>query len=110
MKMSSLLLVGALAISSLSIVSAKSYQFTIDTSAKAGSVTLNAGEYKVKVEGTNAVFTNVRTEETFTTAVKVDNADKKHDNTAVESTVQNGTQHIKAIELGGSTETLEFTD
>jgi hypothetical protein len=108
--MRSLLLVGALAVSGLSIASAKSYQFTIENSEKAGTVMLKAGEYKVKVDGSNAVFTNVRTEQSFTTPVKVDNADRKHESTAIRSTVQNGTQQITAIELRGTTETLEFGD
>ena len=110
MNIKSLFLVGALALSSLSIANAKDYHFTLDNSAKAGNVVLKAGEYKVKLEGADAVFTDVRTNQTFTTPVKVDNAGKKHDMTAVETNVQNGTERIRAIELGGSTETLEFGD
>src|SRR5260370_22366123 len=108
MNTKSLLLVGVLALSSLSIANAKSYHFILDTSAQAGTVMLTPGEYKVKVEGANAVFTNVRTDKAFTTPVKVDMAGKKHDATAVEIGVQNGSERIQSIELGGSRETLEF--
>jgi hypothetical protein len=73
-------------------------------------VELRAGEYKVKVEGSNAVFTNLDTSEKFTAPVKIHNTGKKHDYTAVESNKQNGTDTIKAIQLGGSNETLEFGD
>jgi len=108
--MKSLILTGVLALSSLAIAGAKTYDISISTPSKAGNVELRAGEYKVKVEGSNAVFTNVDTSEKFTVPVKIDNAAKKHDHTAVESNKQNGTDTIKAIELGGSNETLEFGD
>src|SRR5579872_5606073 len=101
--MKSLLLIGVLALSSLSVAGAKTYHFTLDSSAKAGAVMLTPGDYKVKVEGSNAVFTNIRTAKTFTTSVKIETADKKHDNTAVEMGVKNGTQQIQTIKLGGST-------
>jgi hypothetical protein len=106
----SLILTGALALSSLSIAGAKTYDITLSSPAKAGNVELGAGEYKVKVEGSNAVFMNVHTAQKFTAPVKIENTGKKHDYTAVESNKQNGTENIKAIELGGSDETLEFGD
>ena len=108
--MKSVLLIGVLALSSLSVANAKSYHFTLDNSAKAGAVMLTPGDYKVKVEGANAVFTNIRTDKTLTTPVKIESAGQKHDNTAVEMNVKNGTQQIQSIELGGSHETLEFSD
>ena len=106
----SLILTGALALSSLSIAGAKTYDITLSSPAKAGNVELRAGEYKVMVEGSNAVFMNVRTAQKFTAPVKIENTGKKHDYTKVESNKQNGTENIKAIELGGSDETLEFGD
>jgi hypothetical protein len=104
----SLILAGAMALFSLTIASAKTYDITLGSPAKAGKMELRAGEYKVKVEGSNAVFKNVDTSETFTAPVKIENTGKKHDYTAVESTKQNGEDKIQAIELGGSDETLEF--
>ena len=58
MKNRSLLLVSALAFAGLSILSAKSYDITIDQATKAGSVQLAPGNYSMKVEGANAIFTN----------------------------------------------------
>ena len=110
MNFKSLLLAGVLTLSSLSIASAKSYTITLDSASKAGNLTLQPGDYKVKVEGTNAIFRDERTDKTFTAPVKIDNTGKKHDSTAVVSTTQDGTQRIKEIELGGSDETLEFGD
>jgi hypothetical protein len=106
----SFILTGALALSSLSIAGAKSYDIRLSTPTKAGNVELRAGEYRVKVEGSNAVFMNVETAEKFTTPVKIENTGKKHDYTAVESTKKDGTENLKAIQLGGSEETLEFGD
>ncbi len=111
--MKSFFLTGLLALSSLAIASAKSaksYDITLSSPAKAGNIELRSGEYKVKVEGSNAVFTKLGTSETFTIPVKVENTGKKHDFTALETNKQNGTDRIKAIDLGGSNETLEFGD
>jgi len=108
--MKSLILTGVLAFSTLAIAGVKTYDFTLSNPAKAGNVQLRAGDYKVKVEGSNAVFTNMDTSEKFTVAVKIEKTGKKHDYTAVESNKQNGTDTIKAIELGGSSETLAFGD
>jgi hypothetical protein len=107
MKNRSLLLVTALAFAGLSIAAAKSYDVTIDQATKAGSVQLAPGNYSMKVEGTNAIFTNQDGKQ-ITTPVKVENADQKHAQTAVETINTNDSPKIKSIELGGSTETLEF--
>lgn len=104
------LLIGALTLASFSMAFAKTYDIVLSNSAKVGSVELKAGEYKVKMEGSNAVFTNVQTSEKFTAPAKLENTGKKHDYTAVQSTTQNGTDHIQAIELGGSQDTLEFSE
>lgn len=105
-----MLMVATLALTGLSIVSAKSYDITLSNSAKVGTVQLQPGEYKMTVDGSNVTFKNVNTNENFTTAAKIENSGKKHDATAVESDQQNGAARIKAIELGGSNETLQFGD
>jgi len=106
----SLLLAGTLALAGLSVAGAKSYTIDLSTPAKAGTLQLSAGEYSVKVQGSNAVFTDLATSKQFTTAAKIDHAAKKHEYTAVESVQQNGGEKIQAIELGGSTDTIEFGD
>jgi hypothetical protein len=102
MNTKSLLLIGTLALAG--IASAKSYDIILSAPAKAGSVQLAAGEYSLKVEGNNAVFTNVETGKKVTAAVKVENGAKKFDQTAVDSTADK----ITAIELGGSSTILEL--
>ncbi len=59
MTIKSLLLTGALAVGSLSIASAKSYDIVLSNPTKVANVNLKAGEYRVKLEGSNAVFTAV---------------------------------------------------
>ena len=104
----SLLMARALTLSSLSIASAKSYDIKFTTPTKAGNVQLSPGDYKLKVEGGNAVFTNVETAKSFTAPVKIENAPKKFDLTAIDTAMQAGSNHIRSIELGGSTTKLEF--
>ena len=108
MRFKSLFFAGALALASLSLASTKSYQITLDQSTQAGTVQLAPGEYKVRVDGSNAIFTNLDTGKSITTPVKVETTGKKHDVTAVDTTKATGTTKLQAIELGGSDETLEF--
>jgi hypothetical protein len=108
MTMKSLLLIASLALAG--IVNAKSYDITLSTPVKAGSVQLAAGQYSLKVQGTNAIFTNMQTGKSFTTAVKAETADKKFDVTAVISDTRDGDSHITFVELGGSTTKLELGD
>jgi hypothetical protein len=77
MNAKSLFLIGALALAG--IANAKSYNIVLATSAKAGSAQLAAGEYSLKVQGNNAIFTNVETGKKVATTVKVQDAGKKYD-------------------------------
>jgi len=110
MKFRSLLLTGALALSCTALLSAKTYDIILDSPSQAGSLQLAKGEYRLKVEGTNAVFTNVDTGKKFTAPVKVQSAQKKFGETAVEATTGDNTSRILMIDLGGSTTQLAFGD
>jgi len=104
-----LILAGALALLSLPVLSAKSYDITLSSPAKAGALQLPAGEYSVKLEGANAVFTNEEGEK-LSAPVKVVTENKKFRYTAVETTRTNGTDQVTGIELGGSATLLKFGD
>ena len=104
----SLLLIATLALAG--IANAKSYDIMLSAPVKAGSVQLAAGEYSLKVQGSNAIFTNVQTRKSFTTPVKAETADKKFDATAVVSTTKDGDSHIMSVQLGGSTTRLDLGD
>jgi len=103
-----LLVVGALTLASFTLASAKTYDIILTQASKAGSVELAAGEYHLKVEGSNAVFTNLDNNKHFTVPVKIQNAAKKFDQTAVDTNDTNGSAVVQSIELGGSTTKLGF--
>jgi len=103
----SLFIVGAMTLSSLGIASAKTYDITLTAPSKAGAADLKAGEYKLKVEGSQAVFTDAQNAKSvISVPVKVENSDKKFGYTTVESTGQNGVTNINAIDLGDSSTRL----
>lgn len=106
----SLLMAGALALAGLSIASAKSYDIMLTEPAQAGHLQLKAGEYHVKLVGTNAVFTSADTSKKFTAPVKIVKEARKYDQTAVETNTANGTDKVQAIELGGSHTRLDFSE
>lgn len=103
------LVLGALFISSLSFAGQKSYDVIFSAPATVSGVKLAAGEYKVKVDGANAVFTDSKNFKSVSTPVKVQTGEKKFQYTAVDATKEAGIDKINAIELGGSTTKLEFT-
>jgi hypothetical protein len=102
------LLAGVLALATVSFVSAKSYTISFSHAAKAGSLQLSAGEYDVKVQGGNAVFTDMRTHKSVSVPVKVENSEKKFAVTAVDSTQEGDAERVNSIQLGGSTTKLDF--
>ena len=104
----SLILVGALSLSAICFAGSKSYDINLTNPVKAGNVVLAAGEYKLQVQGTNAVFTDARTRKTFTAPVKVETSAKKYQYTAVDTAPDQGSEKITSIELGGSTTQLAF--
>ena len=104
----SLILGGLLSVSMLCFAGSKSYDVTFTSPSTVGGVTLPAGDYKVKVDGANAVFTSAHSNKAITTAVKVETVDKKYQFTAVDATKDGKTERVNAIELGGSTTKLDF--
>jgi hypothetical protein len=108
MKIQNLILAGTLALGSLAIANAKTYDIILTAPTHAGTVQLAPGEYKLKVAGTTATFTNIKSDKSVTAPVKVQQAAKKFDVTAVDTAKQNGEEQIQSIELGGSNNKLEF--
>ncbi len=103
------LLIGVFAIASLAFAGGKTYNVTLSKAAKVGSLQLLAGNYQLKVDGPNAVFTDAK-RHTFSTAVKVENGAKKFEYTAVDSTETGATELVHSITLGGSATKIEFGD
>lgn len=99
---------GALGLASLGIASAKSYNITLSSPTMAGSTELKPGAYTLKVEGSQAVFTDVESSKSWTAPVKVENSTTKFGETTVESANKGDMAHIQSIDLGGSNTKLEF--
>ena len=103
----SLVLGVVLSLSSLCFAGQKSYDVIFSAPATVAGVKLAAGEYKVKVDGTNAVFTDSN-RKSVSAPVKVENGAKKYRATAVDASKGTPADTVNAIELGGSTTRLEF--
>ena len=103
MTIKSLLITSVLALSVAGLASAKSYFFTLTGPAVAGTNQLKAGEYEVKVQGSDVVLTDEVHGKSITIPVTVEQNGKKFADTEVETTTKNGTDNIHSIALGGST-------
>jgi hypothetical protein len=108
--MKKILAVAALALSTLTAgsVPSKTYEINLSTPAKAGSVQLKAGRYRLRVEGTTATFTEVGKAKGVTTTVTVKEADKKFDDTRIVTRKDGEMERISEIDLGGSKVQLGF--
>lgn len=104
----SLLIVGALTLASFGVASAKSFDVVLTSPAMAGNTELKPGDYKLKIQGAQAVFTDTDTYKSYTVPVKVQNGAAKFNHTMVETSNQNGMDNINAIDLAGSNTKLEF--
>ena len=107
--MKQFLAVASLALFSLTVVSAKSYNITVSSPSKVGTVQLKPGQYKLTVEGGNATFTEqTKSQKTYTTPVQVQEADKKFGDTRIISSKDGEFEKINEIDLGGSKTKLGF--
>ena len=97
-----------LSLSTLVFAGQKSFTVVFDKEATVGTVKLTPGEYKVKVDGANAVFTNNSNYKSVTTAVKVETSDKKFKETGVDSVKGAAGDTVQSINVGGTTMKLGF--
>ena len=103
-----MLWVGILTLSTVAIVSAKSYEVVFSTPVQAGSAQLAAGTYKLKVEGSNAIFTDERTQKSVTVPAKVSETSTKYNATSLDNSTQGSTVQVNSIKLGGTKTLVEF--
>lgn len=87
---------------------AKSYGFNLGSAMKAGNVVLKAGEYKVRLDGANAIFTREASNENFTIPAKIETGTQKFSKTAIVQSTAGGEAHIVSIDLKGTRDTLKL--
>jgi hypothetical protein len=102
-----LLITGALALSTLGVASAKSYSIILSEPTKVGTSTLKPGEYEVSVKGDQAIFKS-DSGQPVSVPVKVEQGAAKFGQTAVDASNKDGMNSIQEIDLGGSATRLEF--
>ena len=95
------------ALMSVLLASAKSYTINISDPASAGSVQLKAGEYRLRLEGTQVLLIDKAGKQIDTTA-KVERAERKFDQTSISVSKTDGANRIISIQLGGSTNRVVF--
>ena len=96
-----------IALLGISLASAKTYNFTLSNQTKAGSTTLKAGQYSLKVDGAKVVLKDATGRDVPATT-KVENSDQRFRDTEVSTTQSNGTEQIQWIGLGGSKSKIVF--
>jgi hypothetical protein len=106
--MKSILLAAALGLSSLTFATAATYNFQLASPANAGAAKLDAGSYKLNLNGRIAVFTNVETSKSVMVFVREGSAGQRLERTALELKNENGVDRLESIELEDSSNTLEF--
>jgi hypothetical protein len=94
----------------LSIASAKTYGISVPDHAVLAGAQVRAGEYRVTVDGTTATLVGEHKQQVAATGA-IQPSDKKFAQTQLEiSTGNDGTNHIIAIDLGGTNTRLTFNN
>ena len=91
----------------VSVVSAKTYNFTVTIAAQAGNTQLKPGDYSLKVDGTQVVLKD-NAGHRIDIGATLEAADQKFNETAVVISNADGTNRIQWIQLGGSNTRLMF--
>ena len=107
-KMKSMILAGALALSSVALAGPNTYNIHLNEQAVAGGTQLNAGEYRLNVSGHVAKLTNLETNQSVFLLIRVENGLDTFGHTAIDLKKVDGVQHLESIELEDSNSRLEF--
>jgi hypothetical protein len=94
--------------SAASAEKARSYEFSVTSATKVGTQVLTPGDYKVKLDGSNAVFTKEGTKATFTAPAKLEAGSEKFDRTILHVVEDSGQPRIISVELKGGKDLLKL--
>ncbi len=84
----------------LAVASAKTYTVRVLQPAVFAGAELQAGEYKIEVNGDKVALKGGKT--SVETSVSVQNTDSRNQSTTLRLEAENGKMHIKEIRLGGT--------
>ena len=101
----SLLLFAALG---LSVASAKTYDITLDTNTKVGSVELKPGKYSLEVMDSSRIRFKAANGQAVEASAKVTTTEKKFQSTQIDLKQVNGTAQVNEIDLGGTKTKILF--
>ena len=108
MKLHRAVILTVLVLALAAVASAAGYGFTLNAPLKVGSNDLAPGDYKVSIQGSIGVITQVKTSKSFTVFVRLETAIHDYDKTALEISNAGGEQKQKALDVGGSNTRLVF--
>jgi hypothetical protein len=92
----------------LSVAGAKDYTVAFATAAQVGGQQLEAGEYKMKIEGATVSF--VAGKKSVSATAKTEKIDKKARYTSVETSDAGGVRKVTAITIEGSDTKFVFNN
>ena len=104
----SALVIGVLTLSSVAMARTKSYSVNLSEPVTVHNTQLAPGDYKVTIEGSNAVFDDTQKGTSYTLPVKVESAPKKFDVTSMDTVREGDSNNLTSISLGGSNTKLDF--
>ncbi|MCS7314061.1 MAG: hypothetical protein RMI94_07200 [Bryobacterales bacterium] len=91
-----------------SLLLAKTYTITLSEPSRVAGAELKPGNYSLKVEGDKAIFLDRTRKPVVEATVRIENAARKFEATAIEFRKESGQNRIQAISLGGSKMKLLF--
>jgi hypothetical protein len=105
MKLRSLIVFAVLG---LSAASAKTYQIVLDSTCKAGNATLKPGRYEVAVDASKVRFKNLNSGKSTEAEGRLENTEKKFQDTSINATKEGSANEIHEINLGGTNTKIVF--
>jgi len=92
----------------VSIAGAKTFEITLDSTVKAGTVELKAGKYSLAVMDDSKVRFIGANGQMVETSAKLSTVDKKFPSTQIGLKQMNGASMIDEIDLGGTKTKIQF--
>lgn len=96
------------AVLGLSAASAKSYQIQLDSTSKAGNLTLQPGRYEVVVDASRVRFKSVNSGKYMESQGRLESTDKTFPQTSINASKEGSASEIHQINLGGTKTRIVF--